>query len=55
MKIPARKRKDQRVNFGREEWSLRRWIYGLSSLNLPGVDGRLSRCDNIGFNCVIFR
>lgn len=38
-KMKARKRKDQRVSFGREEWYRRRLMYGgdLSGLNFPAV------------------
>lgn len=53
IKITAKKMKDQNVSFAREEWNRSLLKYGdLSILNLPGVEGMLSRWD-ICFSCDI--
>lgn len=54
IKIRAKKMKDQNVSFAREEWNRSLLKYGdLSILNLPGVEGMLSRWD-ICFSCDIW-
>lgn len=53
IKITAKKMKDQNVSFAKEEWNRSLLKYGdLSILNLPGVEGMLSRWD-ICFSCDI--
>lgn len=53
IKITAKKMKDQNASFAKEEWNRSLLKYGdLSILNLPGVEGMLSRWD-ICFSCDI--
>lgn len=55
IRIKPRKRKHQNDILANESCHRRRFMYGddLSSLNLPGVEGMVSRCDVIGFSCDI--